>query len=439
MEKYMSYLLIILIVFSCAGCQNKQKAPLEPVTEEETVAFYQNGDERFEEYLPMLEGKRTALFSNQSGILLSDEEKAKEVGDGLNLFHEDAGTHVLDALIEQGVDVSLIFSPEHGFRGKADAGAVVDDSIDEKTGVPIVSLYGSDPYEQVREHEDEFDVILCDIQDVGLRFYTYYITMYKLMDVCAQLNKSFIMLDRINPNGFYVDGPLLKEEYRSGVGALEIPIVHGLTLGEMALMIQGEGWLSDSDEKLDLTVIPCLDYDHSMKVAIHTRPSPNLKDMRAIYLYPSLCLFENTVVSVGRGTEHPFEVYGSPYLKDLGYEHFFIPEDMSGAMDPVYEGEKCFGEDLRKTRLEKIFDEGIDLDYLINAYQRFHEQYPDKEFFGSANGNGYYWIDLLSGSDELRTMIIEGYNEDEIKEVWKEDIESFKQLRRKYLLYPEES
>ncbi len=375
------------------------------------------GDEQFSAYIPLLEGKRIALFSNQTGI----------VG--------DKDQHILDALIERDVNVTAIFSPEHGFRGTEDAGEAVNDSIDEKTGVPILSLYSNDTHYPSEEDMSTFDTLVVDMQDVGLRYYTYYISMYYLMDACASAGKEVIILDRPNPNGFYVDGPILQDKYKSGVGQLPIPIVYGMTWGELAQMINGEGWLNAGKGACDLTVIPCLNYTHDMKTTLVRRSSPNLKDMRAVYLYASTCFFENTYVSVGRGTDTPFEIYGSPYLPQESNPYTFTPQDMDGADNPPFEGEVCYGKDLSDIPLEDIWAAGIDLNYIIDAYNDFHEANPDLDFFDSPTNGVKNWIDYLSGSDDLRKQIIAGHSAEEIKASWQSDIEAFKARREPYMLY----
>lgn len=379
------------------------------------------GDERFELYLPILEGKRVALFSNHTGI----------VGNQIS------GMHILDALIEKGVNVTAIFAPEHGFRGTADAGAIVEDSVDEKTQVPIFSLHGGagSSYPD-KESMDRFDILVIDIQDVGLRYYTYYISMYYLMDACVLDGKEVILLDRPNPNGFYVDGPILKDGFYSNVGRLPLPVVHGLTLGELALMINGEGWLTEGKDALKLKVIPCENYTHATKISLAVNPSPNLKDMRAIYLYASTCFFENTAVSVGRGTDYPFEIYGSPYFLELeDYNFSFVPQSMSGAENPPFLGEVCYGKDLRGILEETICEEKIQLNYLISAYNDMKKVHPEVSFFGKPDAKGRYWIDLLCGTDQVRLMIEEGKEAEEIKDSWKDDLEAFKKQRKPYLLY----
>ena len=393
---------------------SETQAEPENQTEPEPLTL---GDEQFSAYIPLLEGKRIALFSNQTGI----------VG--------DKDQHILDALIERDVNVTAIISPEHGFRGTEDAGEAVNDSIDEKTGVPILSLYSSDTHYPAKEDMDTFDTLVVDMQDVGLRYYTYYISMYYLMDACASAGKGVIILDRPNPNGFYVDGPILQDEYKSGVGQLPIPIVYGMTWGELAQMINGEGWLNAGKGACDLTVIPCLNYTHDMKTTLARRPSPNLKDMRAVYLYASTCFFENTYVSVGRGTDTPFEIYGSPYLPQESNPYTFTPQDMDGAENPPFEGEVCYGKDLTDIPLEDIWAAGIDLNYIIDAYNDFHEANPDLDFFDSPTNGVKNWIDYLSGSDDLRKQIIAGHSAEEIKASWQSGIEAFKARRQPYMLY----
>ena len=403
------------------------------------------GDERLDEYVPLLQEKRVALFSNHTGIVgnrtSASGEADYESADLVQLgFDRDGnelayGQHILDALIENGVHVTAIFSPEHGFRGTADAGASVDDSVDEKTGVPILSLYHDNTHYPSQESMDTFDTLVVDMQDVGLRYYTYYISMYYLMDACASSGKEVMILDRPNPNGFYVDGPILKDGYQSSVGRLPIPIVYGMTWGELAQMINGEGWLEAGKDACKLTVIPCKNYSHDMKTNLIRKPSPNIKDMRAVYLYASTCFFENTFVSVGRGTEMPFEIYGSPYLNEEEYPYSFTPQSMEGAAYPPFEGEKCNGTSLRDIPLEEIWENGINLDYLIGAYHDFTEEHPDKDFFANPKAGERYWIDLLSGSDELRTQIVAGKSAEEIKASWQDDIKSFLEQRKPYLLY----
>lgn len=360
------------------------------------------GDERTELYFHLLEGKRIALYSNHTGLA--------------------NGKHIVDILKENKFDVTTILSPEHGFRGTADAGERVGDSVDEKTNIPIISMYkfgreGIDSTTAAR-----FDILVVDIQDVGLRFYTYYITMWRLMDSCAKYGKLVIVLDRPNPNGFYVDGPILDMKYRSGVGWLPIPIVHGMTLGELALMINGEGWLTGK-RKCKLTVIPCKNYKHSTLYELPIPPSPNLPNIKSIYLYPSTCFFEGTVMSLGRGTSLPFQVYGHPDYKGGNYS--FTPQSISGAKNPPLLGKKCYGVDLSGTDDKYIRKQGIDLSYVIDAYKNLN---IGSKFFTS-------FFDLLAGCSYVREMIEQGCDADEIKARWQDDVTKFKKQRAPYLIY----
>ena len=419
------------------------------------------GDERFEEYQPLLQGKRVAVFSNQTGIV-GDKVTGSKLADALAEYGGcfprkrvdeislipftepsvpggkiEYGQHIVDALIEKGVDVKAIFSPEHGFRGNADAGEHVSSSVDEKTGVEILSLYEKGSRIPSKEKTDKFDVLVIDIQDVGLRYYTYYITMHHLMEACARDGKQVVILDRPNPNGFYVDGPVLDMKFKSGVGWLPITTVHGMTLGELALMINGEKWLENGT--CDLTVIPCLNYTHNTRYSLILPPSPNIKDMRAVYLYSSTCYFEGTVVSLGRGTQFPFETYGHPAM--TGYSFSFVPLSIPGAKSPQFLDEECHGVDLRRKPLRDIWAEKINLEYVIDAYRNLN---MGDKFFGKNN-----FFELLAGVDWFRSMIEEGLPSTvtassvtsslaaEISARWAPDVEAFKARRAPYLLYPE--
>lgn len=419
------------------------------------------GDERFEEYQPLLQGKRVAVFSNQTGIV-GDKVTGSKLADALAEYGGcfprkrvdeislipftepsvpggkiEYGQHIVDALIEKGVDVRAIFSPEHGFRGNADAGEHVSSSVDEKTGVEILSLYEKDSRIPSKEKTDKFDVLVIDIQDVGLRYYTYYITMHHLMEACARDGKQVVILDRPNPNGFYVDGPVLDMKFKSGVGWLPITTVHGMTLGELALMINGEKWLENGT--CDLTVVPCLNYTHNTRYSLILPPSPNIKDMRAVYLYSSTCYFEGTVVSLGRGTQFPFETYGHPAM--TGYSFSFVPRSIPGAKSPQFLDEECHGVDLRRKPLRDIWAEKINLEYVIDAYRNLN---MGDKFFGKNN-----FFELLAGVDWFRSMIEEGLPSTvtassvtsslaaEISARWAPDVEAFKARRAPYLLYPE--
>ncbi len=359
------------------------------------------GAERFDQYLPLLTHKRVAILGNQTS----------RVGQ----------THLLDTLLSRKVHVTAVFSPEHGFRGLADAGAHVKNGKDIKTGVPIFSLYTGKGGRPSVSSMQTFDVLLVDMQDVGLRFYTYYITMCKMMEACGKYNKKVIVLDRPNPNIHLVDGPILNMKYKSGIGYLPIPVLHGMTLGEIALMANGEKWLPYT---CDIQVVPCVHYTRHTYYTLPIAPSPNLRTMRAVYLYASLCLFEGTTVSVGRGTGHPFECFGHPKLKGMPYH--FVPKSGPGAKKPKFMDQTCYGRLLTNEPEENLRTKGIDLTYLIEAYHQLKEQTFFARFF-----------ELLIGVDYVRTMIKQGASSEEIAARWKNDVEKFKLQRAPYLLYPE--
>lgn len=362
------------------------------------------GAERTDQWLPLLKGKRVALFSNHTGVA--------------------AGEHTLDRLLRQGIDVKVIFSPEHGFRGSADAGEHVSSSVDPVTGIAIASLYDGKRRGPAPEVMDQIDAIVVDIQDVGLRYYTYYCTMVDLMNAAAPLGKEVVVLDRPNPNGMTVDGPILDMQYQSGVGRLPIPIVHGMTLGELALMANGEGWLKDGAQAR-LQVVPCLGYTHATRYRLPIAPSPNLRTMRAIYLYPSTCYFEATPVSLGRGTDMPFECYGHPHMS--GYDFQFTPMPTPGAKNPPQNGQLCHGVDLRNVTEEEAINQGINLEYLIDAYRNLG--CPD-DFFTP-------FFEKLVGRGDIRAMIQQGMSPAQIRATWMPDVARFRAQRAPYLLYPD--
>ena len=362
------------------------------------------GASRTGEYIPYLKGKRVALMSNHTGMVDS--------------------IHTLDLMLKNGVNVTTIFSPEHGFRGKADAGEHVSSSVDPVTGIPIASMYDGNKRGPSAETMENIDVIVVDIQDVGLRYYTYYITMVDLMNAAAKYGKEFVVLDRPNPNGMTVDGPILDMNYKSGVGGLPITVAHGMTLGELALMANGEGWLTDG-KKIPLKVVPCTGYTHQTRYHLPIAPSPNLPDMKSIYLYPSTCFFEGTDVSLGRGTQWPFTIYGHPDMK--GYDFSFTPRSIDGAKNPPQLNRKCYGRSLRDIPNEQLIAQGVSLEYIIDAYRNLKQ--GDK-FFKK-------FFDLLIGNGETRRQIESGMSNEEIKVTWQDDIEKFKKQRRPYLLYSE--
>lgn len=365
------------------------------------------GAERADQYMPLLKGKRIALLSNQTGVVGAKHDK-----------------HVLDLMLELGLNVTTIFSPEHGFRGKADAGEHVSSSVDEKTGIPIASLYEGKSRMPSKETMDKFDVIVTDIQDVGLRFYTYYITMVNMMDAAAAYDKEFVVFDRPNPNGMTVDGPILDMDLKSGVGWLPITTVHGMTMGEIAQMTNGEGWLKDG-KKIKLTVIPCKNYTHQTRYELPVAPSPNLPNMLSIYLYPSTCYFEGTPVSLGRGTDWPFQVYGHPDMKGYGFS--FTPTSRSGAKNPPQLDKLCHGVDLHNLKAEDVIAKGMNLEYVIDAYRNLN---IGDQFFTK-------FFDKLAGRTYIREMIQAGKTADQIRACWQDDVKLFREQRRPYLLYPE--
>ena len=363
------------------------------------------GAESVQEYIPLLKGKRVAVLTNQTGII--------------------GKTHLVDSLVSLKINIVAILSPEHGFRGDADAGEHVASSVDEKTGIPIKSLYDGNTGKPSAELMKSIDVMLFDLQDVGVRFYTYLTTMARMMEACAENEVKMIVLDRPNPIGFYVDGPILDMKYKSGVGWLPIPTVHGMTLGELAGMINGEKWLKDGIQ-CDITVIKCRNYTHESMYELPVKPSPNLPDMRSIYLYPSICYFEATPVSLGRGTTEAFQMYGHPNMK--GYKFSFTPKSIPGAKFPPQLNRECYGVDLRtEPSIEEINKAGINLEYVIDAYTNLN---LDDHFFRS-------FFELLSGQGYIRKMIKEGKSAAEIKAMWAGDVAKFKEQRRPYLLYPE--
>lgn len=364
-------------------------------------------------YFPRLAGRRVAVLANQTSVAVMPGAAGADAS---------GCVHLVDLLHERGFDLTGIFSPEHGFRGTADAGEHVGDSRDAKTGIPIRSLYDGGSGRPSEETMRTFDVLVIDLQDVGLRFYTYYITMLRLMDAAADAGREVILLDRPNPNGDKVEGPLLDIKYRSGVGALPIPVLHGMTLGEIALMARGEGWAKPGA----LTVVRCRNYTHATEYTLPVAPSPNLPTQRAVYLYAALCPFEGTVVSLGRGTDRPFECYGHPDLKERNYS--FTPRPTAGAKHPPLEGRLCRGVDLREMPLDEARQVGFTLRYVIDAYR-------DLE----ALGDGFFtpMFEKLVGAGWVREMIRAGATDAEIRARWLPEAERFRTLRAKYLLYEE--
>ena len=353
-------------------------------------------------YMPLLRERRVAVLANHTAMY-------------------DTERHIVDMMHAEGINIVGIFAPEHGFRGAVEAGAKIEDGTDSKTGIAILSLYNGNTQRPSDDVMRSFDVLVVDMQDVGLRFYTYYISMLRMVDACADFGCEVVVLDRPNPNGHYVDGPILDMKYKSGVGWLPIPVVHGMTMGEIATMSIGEGWAKPAK----LTVVKCQNYDHTTHYTLPIAPSPNLPTQHSIYLYPTTCLFEGTVLSMGRGTEAPFELYGHPDL--TGYDYTFTPAPNAGSAKPPHMGKLCHGRDLRTLPNEEIWGNGIDLSYIVEAY---HNLGIEEKFFTPM-------FEKLIGVGYVREMIMAGCSAEEIEARWMEDVEKFKEQRRKYLIYNE--
>jgi uncharacterized protein YbbC (DUF1343 family) len=382
-------IFLLLMIVSQPAFSRKDKSPVP-------------GASRIELYRSIIEGKSVAVVANQTSMC------------GQN--------HLVDNLLSIGIDIKVIFSPEHGFRNLADAGETIENGKDNSTGISVISIYGK----HLKPTADDLkgiDVVIFDIQDVGARFYTYISTLHYVLEACAENHIKCLVLDRPNPNGFYFDGNILDTAYSSFVGMHPVPIVHGMTVGEYARMINGEGWLKGGI-KCDLIVISCKNYNHRTLYTLPVRPSPNLPNQNAVYLYPSICFFEGTSLSLGRGTTFPFQTFGSPDLPDRGFS--FTPESMPGAKNPPLLGVKCYGTDLRDALGKKLVPKGeINLDWIISAYNDFPQK--DKFFIP--------YFDVLAGGPALREQIQKGMTAKEIRETWKVGLEKFAKIRAKYLLY----
>lgn len=394
----------MLFVFAalCLSCQSQSAT--QTITPNDSAVPVTGkvitGAEQLDAYSQKIASKRIALVVNHTALI--------------------GKTHLVDTLKARGINIRKAFAPEHGFRGAAPDGEKINDAVDTKTGLPIISLYGANR-KPTAEQLADVDIVIFDIQDVGARFYTYISTLHYVMEACAELQKRVIVLDRPNPNGHYVDGPVLDPALKSFVGMHTIPIVHGMTVGELAKLINGEGWLTGGI-KCDLEVVALKNWDHKMSYSVPVKPSPNLPNDQAIRLYPSLCLLEGTAISVGRGTEIAFQIIGHPDLKHLPYQ--FTPKSIPGmSTKPPLEGQLCYGIDLRNEKAEARFN----LKYLLDMYQQF----PDKEkFFISASFN------RLAGNTALQQQIKDGWTEQQIRDTWKKDLDTFKSIRSRYLLYP---
>lgn len=387
-------------MLSCGSSTKKienREEKIEVIAEKQLVEI-KTGADNYAAYLPLLKDKKVGIITNQTGIL-SDK------------------THLVDFLLDKKINVQKIYAPEHGFRGTADAGELIKDGKDTKTGLPIISLYGNNKKPKP-EQLAGIDVMVFDLQDVGARFYTYISSLHYIMEACAENNIPLIVLDRPNPNGSIVDGPILEKEHTSFVGMHQIPLLHGMTIGEYAKMINGEKWLKNGVE-CKLTVIPCLNYNREMAYSLPVKPSPNLPNDQSINLYASLCLFEGTNVSSGRGTEMQFQIYGSPFLPKSSFS--FTPMPNFGAKDPMHNGKLCYGEDL--TKIEKV--KQLELKWLIKAYNSTSDK---SKFFND-------FFVKLAGTKKLREQIEAGVSENEIRKSWEKGLNNFKTMRRNYLIY----
>lgn len=371
----------------------------------QATAQVKNGADRLEELFPLLENKRISLVVNQTSLVQN--------------------VHLLDTLYNKGVHITQVFAPEHGFRGNADAGEFIKNGKDYRTQVPIISLYGKNKKPQPAQLQ-QTDIVIFDIQDVGARFYTYISTMFYVMQACAENNKELIILDRPNPCD-YVDGPVLDMKYKSFVGMLPIPVLHGCTIGELAQMINGEGWLGNNLQ-CPLKVITIEDWKHGQPYSLPVKPSPNLPNDQAIALYPSLCPFEGTSVSVGRGTDFPFQIIGSPTTKNLKFR--FMPHPMKGSdKHPLHQDTYCYGLNLSS---EKNIPKGFSLQYVIQFYNYFQNltKHAEKDFFTRP-----HWFDLLMGTNQVRLDILKNKTEEQIRSAWQKKLNQYKEIRKKYLLY----
>lgn len=403
------FVSITLLFFSCSNANPKKNRQQSTQYSEQEILKV--GAENTTAYLSKLQEKRISIVTNQTGMLRLFDEKDSIVGK----------QHLVDFLLSQNVNVQAIFAPEHGFRGKEDAGALIKNGKDARTGLPIYSLHGKHKKPQAEQLEG-VDIIVFDIQDVGVRFYTYISTLHYVMEACAENQIPLILLDRPNPNGHFVDGAVMEKKYQSFLGMHPVPVVYGMTIGEYATMINGESWLP-SGLSCNLTVVKLKEWTHDTSYVLPIKPSPNLPNSQAVNLYPSLCFFEQTSVSVGRGTATPFQIYGSPYLDSKTFSYTFVPQSTSGATNPKHKGVKCYGENLQNFS-EKL--NRINLQWLINAYQNSSRK---AAFFKK-------YLERLSGTADLRKQIEKGWTEERIRESWQENLEKFKNIRKKYLLYP---
>jgi uncharacterized protein YbbC (DUF1343 family) len=410
-----SILILLMPLLACSPeSSNKEKIETAeaPAPIETPAPSIITGAERTDAYLPLLAGKRVAIMANPTTVIGS--------------------RHLVDSLLLLDVNIVKVFGPEHGFRGNASAGVEVNDETDQQTGIPIISLYGKKK-KPSKEDLADVDIVMYDLQDVGCRFYTNINALVKLMEACYENDKKLIILDRPNPNGYLIDGPILDMKYKSGIGMFPIPMSHGLTVGEFAMMANGEGWLANGVQ-CDIEVVPVANYDHNMPYELPVSPSPNLNTPLSVLLYPSTCMFEGTYLNHGRGTMSPFTVLGSPELEDK-YEFSFTPEGIIGmAEHPLFKGQVCYGIDLSTVDVSELRKKKqINLSWIIELYQA----HPNKEkFFDSSLSNQMGVIENLIGSGLFRDQIINGASESEIRKSWEPGLSAYKSMRLNYLLYP---
>jgi uncharacterized protein YbbC (DUF1343 family) len=405
-------LLFVLILISCGNFSSAKDEQND--TEIASSEVPRNDDQiivganQTEKYLPLLKGKRVGIVGNLTSVIFKNPEQTSY-------------THLVDSLLALNINVIKVLSPEHGFRGAADAGELVESGKDTKTGLPIISLYGKNK-KVTQEALEDIDIMIFDVQDVGVRFYTYISTLHYIMEACSEANMPLLILDRPNPNGHYVDGPTLEIENKSFLGMHPIPLVHGLTIGEFAKMLNGEKWL-ENKVQCNITVIPVENYTHDTFYHVPIRPSPNLPNDQAIKLYPSLGLFEGTNINAGRGTEFQFQRYGAPFLDPEIMTFTYTPEPNFGAKNPKHKGELCYGEDLKD---DSLYGE-VSLKWLIKSYNHATDK---SKVFNTANFTKH------AGTAKLQEQIEAGLSEKDIKASWQKDLEAFKKIRVKYLIYP---
>jgi len=413
------FLLVTLTILTCFCCKSQSEKKIPATEEFETASIVKEivlGADQVEEYLPLLKNKKIGIVANQTSVLYLKNEDQDENGIQEKI---DIRLHLVDYLYNQKINIQRVFAPEHGFRGKADAGELVNDGVDTKTGLSIISLYGKNKKPSPQQLEG-IEMMIFDIQDVGARFYTYISTLHYMMEACAEANIPLLILDRPNPNGHYIDGPILEKQHKSFVGMHPVPVVHGMTIGEYAQMINGEGWL-ENGVKCDLTIIKLKNYTHQTEYSLPIKPSPNLPNDVAINLYPSLCFFEGTPLSAGRGTEMQFQIFGDPNLPVKFYPFTFTPQANEGAKYPKFKNELCQGMDLRgNKKLSKL-----NLEWLIEAYTSTGKK---KEFFNP-------FFTKLAGTTQLQEQIEKGYTYQEIRKTWLAGLEDYDLMRGKYLLY----